>query len=85
MRNIFERKRFYMSKRTSRLTIRLSPEEYKHFLAVQRNSGLNQADFLMRAIDNIPMPDKRVLEEYQTITEKLVELENLVKNIEPKK
>ena len=71
-------------KRTSKLTIRLTPEEYKHFLAVQRNSGLSQADFLMRAIDNIPLPDGRVLEEYREINAKMKELEMLLKNIEPK-
>lgn len=70
--------------RTSRLTIRLSPEEYKHFLAVQRSSGLSQADFLMRAIDSIPMPDGRVFEQYREVNEKIEELKNLVKNIEPK-
>ena len=71
-------------KRDSKLTIRLTPEEYKHFLAVQRASGLSQASFLMRAIDNMPIPDGRVLEEYREITERLKELEKLVKNIEPK-
>jgi hypothetical protein len=71
-------------KRTSMLSIRLTPEEYKHFLAVQRLSGLSQANFLMRAIDAIPMPDGRVLDEYREITNKLKELEKLVKDIEPK-
>ena len=70
--------------RNNKLTIRLTPEEYKHFLAVQRGSGLSQADFLMRAIDSIPMPDKRVLEEYVAISEKMAELEKLMKEIEPK-
>jgi hypothetical protein len=72
------------TKRESKLTIRLTPEEYKHFLAVQRASGLSQADFLMRAIDNIPLPDGRVLDEYRAIAEKMNELEVLMKNIEPK-
>ena len=72
------------AKRTSRLTIRLSPEEYKHFLVIQRASRLKQADFLMRAVDNIPLPDERVLEEYREIKEKMNELERLIKNIEPK-
>ena len=72
------------AKRASRLTVRLSPEEYKHFLAVQRASGLSQADFLMRAIDSIPMPDGRVLEQYREISEKIEELKGLVQNIEPK-
>lgn len=72
------------TQRTNKLTVRLSPEEYKHFLAVQRASGLSQADFLMRAVDNIPMPDERVLKEYKNVTEKLDELTVLVKNIEPK-
>ena len=72
------------AQRTSRLTVRLSPEEYKHFLAVQRASGLSQADFIMRAIDNIPMPDDRVLDQYKQIKEKLIEMETLLKNIEPK-
>lgn len=70
--------------RNNKLTIRLTPEEYKHFLAVQRASGLSQADFLMRAIDGIPMPDERVLEEYRVISEKMAELEKLMKEIEPK-
>ena len=70
--------------RTSKLTIRLTPEEYKHFLAIQRASGLSQADFLMRVVDNIPMPDERVLEEYKALTAKMVELEKLMKEIEPK-
>lgn len=72
------------TQRTNKLTVRLSPEEYKHFLAVQRASGLSQADFLMRAVDNIPMPDGRVLDEYKVVTEKLSELNDLIKNIEPK-
>ena len=71
-------------KRTNKLTIRLTPEEYKHFLAVQRNSGLSQADFLMRAIDNVPLPDARVFDQYNEIKEKLVELNEAIKNIEPK-
>lgn len=70
--------------RNNKLTIRLTPEEYKHFLVIQRASGLSQADFLMRAIDGIPMPDERVLEEYKIITEKMDELKNLIKAIEPK-
>ena len=70
--------------RTSRLTVRLSPEEYKHFLAVQRSSGLSQADFIMRAIDNIPMPDGRVLDEYKNLSNKVSELQEMIKNIEPK-
>lgn len=70
--------------RTSKLTIRLTPEEYKHFLALQRLSGLSQADFLMRAIDNVPMPDGRVFEQYKEVSEKMKELAELVKGIEPK-
>lgn len=72
------------SQRTSKLTIRLTPEEYKHFLAIQRSSGLTQADFLMRAVDSIPLPDERVLEQYKEVAEKMKELEVLVKGIKPK-
>lgn len=71
-------------KRTSKITIRLTPEEYKHFLALQQSSGLSQSDFVLRAIDNIPLPDNRVFEEYGAIKEKLNELTELVKNINPK-
>lgn len=70
--------------RTNKLSIRLSPEEYKHFLAVQRSSGLSQADFLMRAIDNLPLPDERVFLQYKNISDKLAELNELVKEVEPK-
>ena len=70
--------------RTSRLSVRLTPEEYKHFLIMQRNSGLSQADFLMRAIDSMPLPDDRVLQQYSEINNKLNELNELVKNIKPK-
>ena len=73
-----------MAKRENKLTIRLSPEEYKHFLALQRGSGLSQADFLMRAIDGIPIPDNRDYEQYKEINEQMKELRQLMKNIKPK-
>ena len=37
--------------RTSKLTVRMTPEEYKHFLVLYRRSGLTQADFILKAID----------------------------------
>ena len=52
-----------MSKRTSKLTIRLTPEEYKYFLAVQRASGLSQADFLMNAINKMSAEEKQEAQE----------------------
>ena len=70
-------------KRTTKLSIRLTPEEYKHFLAIQRSSGLHQAEFLMRLVDGIPLPDERVLNEYKEINAKIDELKILIKNIEP--
>lgn len=72
-----------MAKRENKLTIRLTPEEYKHFLALQRGSGLSQADFIMRAIDNIPIPDNRVYEQYKEMTAVMKELRDLMKNIKP--
>ncbi len=69
--------------RTSRLTIRLTPEEYKHFLAVQRASNLSQADFLMRIVDGIPLPDKKTLEKYEDLNEKFQELIQLMSEIKP--
>lgn len=69
--------------RTSRLTIRLTPEEYKHFLAVQRASNLSQADFLMRIVDGIPSPDKQTLEKYENLNEKFQELVQLMSEIKP--
>lgn len=69
--------------RTSRLTIRLTPEEYKHFLAVQRASNLSQADFLMRIVDGIPLPDKKTLEKYENLNEKFQELIQLMSEIKP--
>lgn len=69
--------------RTSRLTIRLTPEEYKHFLAVQRESQLTQADFLMRMVDGIPLPDRKTLEKYNDINEKVQELMKLISDIKP--
>ena len=69
--------------RCNKLSIRVSPEEYKHFLALQRESGLSQADFLMRLLDDIPMPDNRVLEEYRAINEKMSELQEMIKGIKP--
>lgn len=69
--------------RTSRLTIRLTPEEYKHFLAVQRASNLSQADFLMRIVDGIPLPDKKTLEKYEDLNEKFQELIKLMSEIKP--
>ena len=69
--------------RTSRLTIRLTPEEYKHFLAVQRASNLSQADFLMRNVDGIPSPDKQTLEKYENLNEKFQELVQLMSEIKP--
>jgi len=71
--------------RVSRLSIRLTPEEYKHFLALQRASGLSQADFLMHAIDSIPLPDERVFEQYREIVNKIEELKILISAIEPSK
>ena len=73
-----------MSKRTNKVTIRLTPEEYKHFLAVQRARTLSQADFLMHAVDNLPVPDERVLEQYKQINEKLGELKELIQGLNPK-
>ena len=69
--------------RTSRLTIRLTPEEYKHFLAVQRASNLSQADFLMRIVDGIPLPDKQTLEKYENLNDKFQELIQLMSEIKP--
>jgi hypothetical protein len=69
--------------RTSRLTIRLTPEEYKHFLAVQRASNLSQADFLMRIVDGIPLPDKQTLDKYENLNEKVQELIQLMSEIKP--
>ena len=37
--------------RTSKLTVRMTPEEYKHFLVLYRRSGLTQADYILKAID----------------------------------
>lgn len=71
--------------RNAKLTIRLTPEEYKHFLAVQRGSGLSQADFLMRAVDSAPIPDGRLFKQYEDISQKMDELKGLIKNIEPTK
>ena len=73
-----------MAKRVNKVTIRLTPEEYKHFLAVQRASTLSQADFLMHAVDNLPVPDERVLEQYKQINQKLEELKELIKGLNPK-
>ena len=39
--------------RTSKLTVRMTPEEYKHFLVLYRRSGLTQADFILKAIDEL--------------------------------
>ena len=72
-----------MAKRENKLTIRLTPEEYKHFLALQRGSGLSQADFILRAIDKIPIPDNRVYEQYKEMTAVMKELRDLMKNINP--
>jgi hypothetical protein len=47
-----------MATRNNKLTIRLTPEEYKYFLAVQRNSGMSQADFLMKAVDEMFIKSK---------------------------
>ena len=69
--------------RTSRLTILLTPEENKHFLAVQRASNLSQADFLMRIVDGIPLPDKKTLEKYEDLNEKFQELIQLMSEIKP--
>lgn len=74
-------------KRTQKLSIRLTPLEYKHFLAVQRNSGLKQADFLMRAIDSIPLPNTDAIEvckdtekKIDMLLEQLKSLESTLKN-----
>ena len=40
-----------MRKRNNNLNIRLTPEEFKHFIAVWQQSGLSKADFLMELID----------------------------------
>ena len=40
------------SARTNKLSIRVSPEEYKYFLASQRDSNMTQADFLIKLLDN---------------------------------
>ena len=40
-----------MRKRNNNLCIRLTPEEFKHFVAVWQQSGLSKADFLMYLLD----------------------------------
>ena len=64
-----------MGKRINKITIRLSPEEYKYFLAVQRNSGLSQADFLMKAVD-LMVSNKKMSEQNKDVHDQLDEIEN---------
>lgn len=40
-----------MRKRNNNLCIRLTPEEFKHFIVAWEKSGLSKADFLMQLID----------------------------------
>ena len=37
--------------RTSKLTVRFTPEEYKYFLVKQRESELSQADFILMLLE----------------------------------
>ena len=40
-----------MRKRNNLVSIRFTPEEYKHFIAAWQNSGLSQAKFILSLID----------------------------------
>ena len=51
-----------MRKRNNNLCIRLTPEEFKHFIASWQQSGLSKADFLMRLIDGNENQDETVID-----------------------
>ena len=40
-----------MRKRNNLVSIRFTPEEYKHFVAAWQKSGLSQAQFILSLID----------------------------------
>ena len=40
-----------MRKRNNLVSIRFTPEEYKHFVAAWQQSGLSQAQFILSLID----------------------------------
>ena len=70
--------------RINKVTIRLTPEEYKHFLVKWRASYLSQADYLMRLVDNVPVQNGELIGEYRAIKDKLDELQQDIKKLEPK-
>lgn len=48
-----------MRKRNNLVSIRFTPEEYKHFVAAWQKSGLSQAQFILSLIDKEEKADDK--------------------------
>ena len=51
-----------MRKRNVKITLRMTPEEYKHFLAVKQNKKLSQTDLVLTALQALLEKDTQETE-----------------------
>ena len=67
--------------RECRLCIRMTTDEYLKFKRKSRESGLYQADYIMKLIDMYDA-DFQITQECNKLKDKMVELQNLIDELE---